>query len=165
MTTPDTLAHIEAVLAAATEGPWLRGWWSAQAESKCICADKGELLGKRPQTIYPGAGPFHVHATDFFEDEHRLSGPAPACLSVAGNYDYEEGGIVRDADATFIAFARNTYPEALAVVRDYGDVAMQAHAFMHYGTWDACKAGICVQRYARLAAFLSAARDATEAGS
>lgn len=115
MTTPDTLAHIEAVLTAATEGPWLRGWWSAQAESKCICADKGELLGKRPQTIYPGAGPFHVHATDFFEDEHRLSGPAPACLSVAGNYDYEEGGIVLERDARAIVAMDHIIDPALAV--------------------------------------------------
>lgn len=163
MTTPDTLAHIEAVLAAATEGPWLRGWWSAQAESKCICADKGELLGKRPQTIYPGAGPFHVHATDFFEDEHRLSGPAPACLSVAGNYDYEEGGIVRDADATFIAFARNTYPEALAVVRAATEVM---NRYSEQGHCDDSASWAGFDRLDRaLAAFLSAARDATEAGS
>lgn len=159
MTDPaNILSGVAAVLAAATEGPWLRGWWSAQSESKCICADKGELLGKRPQTIYPGAGPFHVHATDFFEDEHRLSGPAPACLSVAGNYDYEEGGIVRDADATFIAFARNTYPEALAVVRDVVDW----HGLAHSSTDLAgCGQRACVSA----AAFLAKAQDATEAGS
>ena len=97
------LDELERLAAAATPGPWLRGWWSAQAEEMCQCEQKGPLLGKRPQQQYHGAGPFHVHESDFFPDDHVISGPAPACESIAGNYDYESGGIVAEADAAYIA--------------------------------------------------------------
>ena len=119
MTSPAAATRLDEIrerVEAATPGPWLRGWWMAQAESMCDCSTKGPLLGKRPQKQYPGAGPFHVHATDFFEDEHQISGPAPECEPVAGNYGYEEGGIIAGSDSAFIAAAREDIPFLLAEV-------------------------------------------------
>lgn len=95
--------RLRALAEAATPGPWVRGWWTGQAESNCECDRKGPLLGKRPQNDYPGAGPYHFHESDFHEDEHQISGLAPSCEEVAGNYDYEEGGIIKSADAAYIA--------------------------------------------------------------
>lgn len=111
----------------ATPGPWLRGTWGAQAERMCDCAAKGALLGKRKQNEYPGAGPFHVHETDFYPDEHRLSGPAPECVSVADNYDYEEGGIVEERDAAYIAF------HDPALIKAYADVVEAAREMVASG--------------------------------
>jgi hypothetical protein len=88
----------------ATKGPWVQGWWTGQAESMCDCSRKGKLIAKVPQTQYPGSGPFHVHETDFIEDEHALSSATPMDR-VAGNYDYEEGGIINAHDAAYIAAA------------------------------------------------------------
>lgn len=106
----DLLRKLEA---AATPGPWVRGWYSGQAEGKCPCDRKGPLLAKVPQTQYPGDGPFHVHETDFFEDDHAITGP-DLLEQVAGNYDYEQGGIVSRADADLIVALRNAAPELLA---------------------------------------------------
>lgn len=103
MTIESVEARLRRLAEEATPGPWVRGWWSAQVESKCNCAHKGALLGKRLQAEYPGAGPFHVHESDFFPDEHRISGQPPECAQVAGNYDYEAGGIVDEANAAYIA--------------------------------------------------------------
>lgn len=52
-----------------------------------------------------------------------------------------------------------TYPEALAVVRDYEDVARQAHGLMHYRTWEVCEARLCVDRRERIAAYLAKAQE------
>ena len=100
---------IRARIAAATEGPWVRGWWSGQLPNNRFhddCAERGPLLG----TLKGG---YHVHPGDFFEDAHQLSMGIPPFDTVAGNYDYEAGGIVKDADAAFIANARQDIPALL----------------------------------------------------
>jgi hypothetical protein len=116
--TDDEIAAAQARCDAATEGPWLRGWWGGQAEAKCRCSTKGDLLAQTPQTDYPGAGPYHRHVGDFHADAHRISSSAEAgCLDVAGTYDYEVGGILDPADAEFIAHARTDLPQALRALR------------------------------------------------
>lgn len=112
--------RLRALAEAATPGPWVRGWWTAQVESMCECDRKGRLIGKRPQNDYPGAGPYHIHESDFYEDEHQISGLAPSCEEVAGNYGYEEGGIIKSADAAYIAAL---HPAVTLAIADLIDAA------------------------------------------
>ena len=117
MTTPDTLAHIEAVLDFA-EGPW-----------KPEPDRDGDGLRRQRYLIW-------------------LTNDAGDSLQI------DEGSAVLLA---------NTYPEALAVVRAATEVM---NRYSEQGHCDDSASWAGFDRLDRaLAAFLSAARDATEAGS
>lgn len=65
------------------------------------------------------AGPWRFgyewgNAGDFEDDWHRIAGPGG---QVCGNYGYEEGGVIREEDAAFIAHSREDIPALVAEVR------------------------------------------------
>lgn len=96
MTATNTLARIEAVLAAATAGPWVVDLDIFDSDdltiSVCVSDPAIKTLWTSETDINGPAGP------DDPKWQAARSSP-------------------QMADATFIAFARNTYPEALAVIR------------------------------------------------
>ena len=134
MTDPaNILSRVEAVLAAATDGPW-------REVGRDVDHDKMVAAGRNPGDAC-GLG-------------CEVEGPPEAYLR--GQFD-------RHADATFIAFARNTYPEALAVVRA-ARLVSQWHDSIGSGPIEELNAEL--GELADLcAAFLAKAQDATEAGS
>lgn len=105
---------------AATEGPWEAGevWATARvmdrfgADQCALCASCGspvwvgdDLSGRRT----------HRHRRqEPWEPDHLIS--AANGENVAGNYDYEQGGIVNPADVEFIVHAREDVPALPAEV-------------------------------------------------
>ena len=118
---------------AATPGPWVRGWWSGQLPGNKFhadCKERGPLLGTLP-------GGYHVHPDDFYEDAHHLSMGAAPFTTVAGNYDYEAGGILSDPDAAFIAHARQDISALLRVAEAAADWLHEEDSFSPYDDSDA----------------------------
>lgn len=108
---------IAARAAAATPGPWDRAWYSGQYN--CDCApSKGALLGTHTGYQYNKRGDLvHIHEIHRFSDPHQITGADFS--EVAGNYAFDSGGILGDADAEFIAHTRTDVPalvEAAAAV-------------------------------------------------
>ena len=100
----DTTARLRQVAEQATEGPWERGdvWLVASPgvagrdkNTCCYCSGKNG-----PPVRVDGDG-YHVHRDQTpFEVDHLISSQEGL---VAGNYDYEEGGIIAAPDAEFVA--------------------------------------------------------------
>lgn len=111
---------IEARLDAATPGPWEHGdiwsWAGVVAPDECaLCRSHGEPVWVGQADINGKLMLAHKHRNpDPYQPDHLVSGPDRL---VAGNYDYEEGGILRRADARFIVAARQDVPALLAEVR------------------------------------------------
>ena len=110
---PD-IESIQARVYAASAGPW-----EVEEESrhrylefpfKCdLCEEGIDLLGIR---VLDNGAKTHVH----WAPSHCIqvhNGPL-----VAGNFDYEEGGIIRHEDTVFIANARQDVPELLEYIAE-----------------------------------------------
>lgn len=108
------LEQIKKRAEAATPGPWDRAWYMAQGDTSCPCGERGKLLHS-----YPSGDDrfrtYHIHEGSRFEDDHAITSLA-TFDEVAGNFDYEEGGIIRREDAEFIAHAREDVPALVAEV-------------------------------------------------
>lgn len=132
MLTPEELAEIEAAEQAATPGPWEPGhvWLTA---GLIFDADRNRVEdGTATHCAYCHLGPpewsgrmainsskkmpAHRHRSpEPYEPDHLISGAGGAFI--AGNYDYEAGGILRPEDTAFVVAARSAVPALLAEVR------------------------------------------------
>ena len=135
------LAEIRTRVEAATPGPWYREARMALAgvtpkyfgEGKCFyCARMGDPIWTGRTDINGRRMEAHIHERpadvsadqvwDSSEVSHRIftwpRHPAPAETEVCGNHDYEEGGVIRDEDAEFIAHARTDVPYLLGLVEE-----------------------------------------------
>ncbi len=101
---------------AATGGPW-----EAVPETKGVyvrddscCADCE--MGEQPLAVDDfGDGSIrHTHSAP----SHQIVSADGAKTRVAGNYDYEEGGIIEHADTVFIAHARQDVEDLLEYIED-----------------------------------------------
>lgn len=131
MLTPDQLAEIEATEKAASPGPWEPGdiWltagliWDAdhkrvdpKTATHCGYCGIGEPVWTGRADINGTVMRAHRHRDpEPYEPDHKISGADGA--SVAGNYDYEVGGILRPEDTAFICAARTAMPALLAEVK------------------------------------------------
>lgn len=111
---------------AATPGPWDRATYSGRGASTCECSRWGRLLGAVPSNDAWGVN--HIHERDRSPSEHEVSS-ASTFTVVAGNYDEENGGIVSDADAEFIAKAREDIPNLIAEVQFLRDALADMDRF------------------------------------
>lgn len=96
-----SIETIKARADAATPGPWEPGDWTGR------CHD--HAIGKHPRV-----GCRIVYEPWDYEPTHLIRGGVPGVL-VAGNYDYEVGGILAAEDTVFIAHARQDIPALLRV--------------------------------------------------
>lgn len=120
----DRLEHLEALLAAATPGPWERGdvWLRAGVNperygpGRCgYCVTLGAPVWKGRADINGTMMMAHQHRDPTpYGADHEISAPDGL---VCGNYDVDTGGVVRAEDAALIVAARNALPDLLAVVR------------------------------------------------
>ena len=143
------LDHIERLANAATPGPWEVGgrWLIAGVlpehfgEGKCAwCKAYGEpvWVGKRNINGRRMLAHHHYDGHPNADDYHVIvAGPD---VTVAGNYDYEAGGIIERPDAEFIAAARSIVPALVAEVRAYqpatkGRYQLHIHDCGHVEWW------------------------------
>jgi len=125
---PDYLAQVRARCEAATAGPWSAGVFYIAATvndganptwappptipvGECAYCREGNPVrvrkGLRGETL-------HVHALDGVGDWHGIYSTTTGD-AITGNYDHEEGGVCStEADAAFIAHAREDVPTLLA---------------------------------------------------
>lgn len=95
---PADLARLRALLAAATPGPWRAGMsWAGRC--KLPHQHHGSVSGC-------------VYEPELMRLPGHIAAGVPA-TNVAGMWDYEEGGVRLDADATLIAEAVNALPALL----------------------------------------------------
>ncbi len=104
------LAALRALAEKATPGPWEQGdvWLRAgvmdelHGEGKCaFCGPCGDPVLTGMDDINGKRMVAHKHRNpEPYEPNHLISGPDG---QVAGNYDYESGGIIEPTDAAFIA--------------------------------------------------------------
>ena len=98
------MTDLRALLAARTApGTWARGYWHGQCHQ--------HEVGKHPGP--PKCKYDYTFEADY-ETDHRIV--AGDHSTVAGNYDYEEGGIVLERDARAIVAMDHIIDPALAVV-------------------------------------------------
>lgn len=107
MTTDQTM---RALADAATQGPWglnsaERASYSEIDKTDCRCSDPndGEYIFDR---LEEEKGHWHR-----YQDLHHVYGPMN--VVIAGNYEYEDGGIIEHQDAEFIAACREWVPDAI----------------------------------------------------
>jgi hypothetical protein len=118
--TPEELDAIKARVNAATPGPWERGDVYGTAgvgfghqPGKCALCHHGEPVWVGEANINGRTMQAHRHRDpEPYEPDHRITGPDGQCI--AGNYDYEAGGILEPADTEFITHARTDVPALLA---------------------------------------------------
>lgn len=79
--------HLRTLAEAATPGPW-----ADKGVSRSCMLDHKHAAGK---CIYDNV--------TFYEDDHVITQAVAPFTEVAGNYDYEEGGIIKRADQLYIA--------------------------------------------------------------
>ena len=110
---PDIEA-IKARAEAATPGPWevvleeRRRY--LKKNGKCDLCEKGiELLS---EYVAGGREEVHVHR----DSSHYISGTQQQ--GIAGNFSYEEGGIIEHVDTVFIANARQDIPALLDYISE-----------------------------------------------
>lgn len=103
---------------AATPGPWKVADSTERVYlepgKKCrLCVAERPLLSETTQTERDGhAWTIHTHQVE----AHLIKSAADGDY-VAGNYDYEEGGIVEGADTIFIAASRTDVPALVGALR------------------------------------------------
>jgi hypothetical protein len=117
------LEAIKARVGAATPGPWLDGdaWLVAGVlaerfgEGRCAYCNLGEAAWKGRADVNGTRMLAHRHlAPEPYAAGHRISSADGGM--VAGNYDYETGGIVNPADQEFIRHCRSDVPALIAEV-------------------------------------------------
>ena len=111
---------LRALTAAATPGPWEAGdvWSWAGCGFMGLGADECTLCARMGDPVWTGKADIngkrmhaHKHRNPHpYAIDHRTSGPSGL---VAGNYDYEEGGIIDPTDLELIMWLRN-HADALA---------------------------------------------------
>jgi hypothetical protein len=137
------LAEIEARTNAATPGPWEAGdvWlmagvvWDAdhsrvgvKAGTHCAHCHLGAPVWSGRANINGTVMPAHRHRSpEPYALEHHISS-ADGGGTVAGNYDYEDGGILRREDAEFVAHARADVPWLLHKVHTLEAELANLHA-------------------------------------
>lgn len=130
-TTAGRFAEIERAEQSATPGPWEPGavWIVAgliydadgnrvtqKTATHCSYCNHGEPEWVGRTDINGTVMKAHRHRdADPYQPDHRISGPAGG--TIAGNYDYEAGGILSAEDTRFICAARSAVPELLAAVK------------------------------------------------
>ena len=127
--------ELRALSAAATPGPWEDGdvwnWagcgFNGNGPDECVlCVRMGEPVWTGKSDINGKRMQAHKHRNpNPYGAGHRISGPNG---TVAGNYDYEEGGIIDPADLDLIVWLRN-HADALADLIDATQVANDEHAW------------------------------------
>lgn len=113
MTAQEYLAGLKQLAADATEGPWE----VVKEHHRCYVVDEDFCYRKDSPLLERGVyltseGAFEdafVHVHESF-DAHQI---AP---DVAGNCDYEDGGIIRNEDAEFIVASRTAVPRLVAAL-------------------------------------------------
>ena len=79
--------NLRTLAEAATPGPW---------------SDKGVTRSCTLKHTH-GKGECIYNNVIFYEDDHGITQAVAPFAEVAGNYDYEEGGIIKKADQLYIA--------------------------------------------------------------
>lgn len=108
------------LLAAATPGPWEAGDVFATAgviyeDGTCAyCEQLAEPIWTGRLDINGTVMDAHVHRDGRYPDDHIITAAGPPFDTVAGNYDYEEGGIICPSDAALIVWLRNHAEDLLA---------------------------------------------------
>ncbi len=115
----DLAIRLAELNAAATPGPWIAGdpfaWAGILEESygpgKCAyCGHKWKLVWMGLADINGKKMLAHLHLRPKPSDpDHTITArpKADVTVDVAGNYDYEEGGIVSKSDLALIVYLRN----------------------------------------------------------
>lgn len=125
MTAADDL---RALSAAATPGPWEAGdvyqmagcGFVGRGDDECVLCEWGEPVWRGTTDINGKRMHAHRHRDPTpYAIDHRISSAAGL---VAGNYDYEEGGIMDPADLALIVWLRN-HADALADLIDWANGA------------------------------------------
>jgi hypothetical protein len=93
--------ELRALAAKATPGPWEQGDW----QGHCPDHEPGQHRPGQCRVVWE---PWAYH------EDHLIRGPEGPTV-VAGNYGYEEGGIVRAEDTAFLVALRNNADALLDV--------------------------------------------------
>jgi hypothetical protein len=120
-----------AIFDAATPRPWVNGYvWLAGCMERLgpdtcsFCAQGGEPVWR---------GEADINGTMMRAHRHRVPDPDGHTITgadfeeVAGNYDYEEGGIIRPEDTALILLAVNDYERAVAEAATLREAAERMH--------------------------------------
>ena len=105
--------RLRALASAATPGPWERGnWYHVQESTHCTCSQyHGPLVGIDPHGVL---GEMHVHRysdAPLWREGIRARDDATGGVDVV--IESDEYGTMSDADAEFIAAAREAVPQLL----------------------------------------------------
>ena len=105
--------QLRALANAATPGPWERGnWYHVQESTHCTCSQyHGPLVGIDPHGVL---GEMHVHRysdAPLWREGIRARDDATGGVDVV--IESDEYGTMSDADAEFIAAAREAVPQLL----------------------------------------------------
>ncbi|GII63579.1 hypothetical protein Skr01_36640 [Sphaerisporangium krabiense] len=120
--TPEELNAIKARVNAASAGPWERGDVYLTAgvgfgmpPGQCAFCRLGDPVWSGDANINGRMMPAHRHRDpNPYEPDHKITGSNGEV--VAGNYDYEAGGIIEPADTEFIVHARTDVPALVAEI-------------------------------------------------
>lgn len=118
------LAEIRERLAKATPGEWTVEY----EEGRCYIDQR---FGRDDTCAFPDAP---ILTAKFLTDKetvhtHRLN-VAHHVVPVTGNYDYEEGGILRTDDAEFIAHSKDDIEFLLSRLEEAERLLREAHRFV-----------------------------------
>ena len=136
---PD-IESIQARADAATAGPWEvvpeDTWHYLDKDAECNLCTKGvELLREH---FYDDGEKAHIH----WDSSHCICDSEQNL--VAGNFDYEEGGIIRHEDTVFIANARQDVPALLEYIAELeAKLATFKLCEEHYGPIMPCSGEAC----------------------
>ena len=115
------LDELEKLAKAATPGPWT----IEKEYHRCYLTDEAECNYRESplteRTVYRKS---EGDLEDAFSHEHESYEAHRISPDVAGNFDYEEGGIIQTADAEFIAAAN---PQAVLELIELVRKAERAH--------------------------------------
>lgn len=118
MSDPVDYVRLTQLAAEATPGPWIVGdrWHVAGVmpekfgDGRCAKCNSGNpVVWEGRRDINGTKMQAHVHQSPepWYGDGHQIFAydGGPSRVTIAGNYDYEEGGILSPADCEFIAAA------------------------------------------------------------
>ena len=139
--------------AKATPGPWLIGMIFRSCK---IDHGEGNWHGK-PYCVYTSDGGVEpAEDEEDEEDKHDIVSAAfldtPLAYEqndpskIAGNYDYEEGGIVHPDDTEFIAHARRDIPYLLLRL-EAAEAALEASVGLYQGDVAPTEAEVAMQTW------------------